>query len=82
MFIHSENKRHREQVVEIFKTNVCQKKQAFKLLTVLSNRFPLLKVNFDLSDRDKILRIEGQQVIPARIIETVNENGYLCEILE
>jgi hypothetical protein len=82
MFLVTENKKHPQLLVEIFKTNVQQKKHAAQLLTVLTNRFPFLKVNFDLRDRDKILRIEGYHVVPAHIIATMNECGYDCEILE
>ncbi len=45
--------------VEVFKTNVEKKSQSKMLLGVLHETFPSLKINFDLSDCDKVLRVEG-----------------------
>ena len=53
-------------MVEIFKTDVERSEQAAKLLKVLANRFPLFKVNFDLEDCDRILRVKGKQIMPEK----------------
>ena len=68
-------------MVEVFKTNVLLKKQALELAKKLSEQFPQIKINFDLEDCDKVLRVEGNNVVPDKIIETINLNGYLCQIL-
>jgi hypothetical protein len=69
-------------MVEVFKTNVQKKAESKMLLSMLSDRFPFFKINFDLTDCDKILRVEGENIEPIRIITLVNENGFECEILE
>jgi hypothetical protein len=69
-------------MVEVFKTNVQETTQAEKLMDVLSKKFPHLRVNFDLDDSDKILRVEGDLVSNERIIEIISTHGYQCHILE
>lgn len=68
-------------MIEVFKTNVETKKQALKILTQLSNHYPNVHVNFDLSDCDRILRVEGETVLPERIIELIHANGFYCDVL-
>jgi hypothetical protein len=69
-------------MVEVFKTNVQRKQQSKMLLGVLYETFPLLKINFDLSDRDKVLRVEGDNLEALRIMVLVKEYGFICEVLE
>ena len=68
-------------MVEVFKTNVQKKIQSKMLLCILSEAFPLFKINFDLSDCDKVLRVEGDNIEALRIMILVKENGFMCEIL-
>ncbi|MGS2762381.1 hypothetical protein [Sinomicrobium sp. M5D2P9] len=46
-------------VVEIFVTNVGEETIAEECVEVLSCHFPEHRINFDLEDKDKILRMEG-----------------------
>jgi len=69
-------------MVEVFKTNVQKKAQSQELLCVLSETFPSLKINFDLSDRDKVLRVEGENMEALRIMILLKEYGFTCEVLE
>jgi len=69
-------------MVEIFKTNVQKKTQGKMLLRILSDAFPSLKINFDLSDVDKVLRVEGENITASRIIILVKEHGFKCELLD
>jgi hypothetical protein len=69
-------------MIEVFKTNVRNKAQSRLLLCALSEIFPSLKINFDLSDCDKVLRVEGDNMEPATIMMLVKEHGFVCEILE
>lgn len=69
-------------MVEVFKTNVQKKAQSKKLICVLSEAFPTFKINFDLSDCDKVLRVEGDNIEALRIIILVKEYGVQCEILD
>jgi hypothetical protein len=52
------------------------------LLCILSETFPSFKINFDLSDCDKVLRIEGDNIEALRIMFLVKEHGFQCEILD
>ena len=69
-------------MVEVFKTNVQKKAQSKMLLCMLSEVFPSFKINFDLSDCDKVLRVEGDNMEALRIIMLINEYGFKCEILD
>lgn len=68
-------------MVEVFKTNVEKKELAEQLASSLRIRFPFSKINFDLEDCDKILRIEDKEVCVKSIIELMNRIGYQCEVL-
>ena len=69
-------------MVEVFRTNVQKKAQSKMLLCILSEAFPSFKINFDLSDCDKVLRVEGDNIEPLRIMILVEEHGVKCEILD
>ena len=69
-------------MVEVFKTNVQKKAQSKKLLSVLTEMFPSFKINFDLSDCDKVLRVEGDNMDSSSIMILVKEYGFTCEILK
>ena len=68
-------------MVEVFKTNVQKKAQSKMLLCILSEAFPSFKINFDLSDCDKVLRVEGDNIEVVRIMILVKEYGVKCEVL-
>jgi hypothetical protein len=68
-------------MVEVFKTNVQQSELARQLSLALLERFPFSKINFDLEDCDKILRIEGSQVCVDTIIKLLSNHGFECEVL-
>jgi hypothetical protein len=69
-------------MVEVFKTDVQKKTQSKMLLSILSEAFPLFKINFDLSDCDKVLRVKGNNLEALRIMILVKENGFKREILD
>ncbi len=69
-------------MVEVFKTNVQQKTQSKRLLGMLSEVFPSLRINFDLSDCDKVLRVEGQDIKSFKIMVLVKAYGFKCELLD
>ncbi|MBC7401095.1 MAG: hypothetical protein H7289_14240 [Mucilaginibacter sp.] len=68
-------------MVEVFKTNVNEVEPSEILIRQLLDHFPESRVNFDLDDCDKILRVEAQAIIPEKIVEVLNANGYSCEVL-
>ena len=69
-------------MVEVFKTNVQKKAQSKMLHCILSEAFPSFKINFDLSDCDKVLRVEGDNMEALRIMILVKEYGFTCELLD
>ncbi len=69
------------KMVEVFKTNVLDVERSNLLVERLLFHFPDNKINFDLQDCDKILRVEGENILPVRIMELLNEEGHECEIL-
>jgi hypothetical protein len=69
-------------MVEVFKTNVRKKPQSKMLLCILSEVFPSFKINFDLTDCDKVLRVEGDNIEALRIMVLVNGYGFKCEVLD
>ena len=69
-------------MVEVFKTNVQRISQANRLIALLRLHFPDFKINFDLMDCDKILRVEGVNLVTEKIAVLVMENGFTCKALE
>ena len=69
-------------MIEVFKTNVQKKTQSKMILSILSKTFPSFKINFDLSDCDKVLRVEGDNIEALSIMILLKENGFKCEILD
>ncbi|RTL61034.1 MAG: hypothetical protein EKK37_02450 [Sphingobacteriales bacterium] len=65
-------------MLEIFKTNVIDKEQAFSIICLLNEHLPHCSVNFDLHDCDKILRVTGENIPVDTIIELVTGNGISC----
>lgn len=45
--------------VEIFKTDVSTPMLAKRIISDLNQKYPGYRINFDLEDRDKVLRIEN-----------------------
>lgn len=69
-------------MVEVFKTNVHDPKEAKFLIGVIRNHLPKSKINFDLSDCDKILRVESRNIEVNTIQRLISENGFTCTVLE
>lgn len=38
--------------------------------------------NFDLEDREKILRVEGRNIVAGSVIQTIQAAGFTCEELD
>jgi hypothetical protein len=69
-------------MVEVFKTNVQKAIQAKKIISQLNHHFPNSKINFDLEDCDKVLRVEGKNIAVGKVVELVEQNGFICAELE
>lgn len=70
-----------KMIVEVFKTNVNEIDASEQLVKQVLDHFPDSRVNFDMEDCDRILRVEADSVAPEKIIEILATNGYFCEIL-
>lgn len=70
-------------MIEVFKTNVKLKKDARRIVALFASKLEGYKINFDLSDCDKILRIESvNDTISIKTIERWMKNeGFSCEVL-
>ena len=68
--------------VLVYKTNIFKPARAKNILEKLSNHFPEHKINFDLEDSDKILRMEGTYVNPEILKTIMHGIGFTCEELE
>lgn len=68
-------------MVEVCKTNVEEEALAKQLRLTLLVHFPHCKIDFDLQDCDNILRVEGKQIVPGKIIEVINVHCYRCQAL-
>jgi hypothetical protein len=69
-------------MVEVFKTNVGSIREANYIVQLLTEEFPDYKINFDLSECDRILRIQGNHILERKIITLVTSLNHTCEVLE
>lgn len=69
--------------VAIFKTDVLDEPAAKRMVLCLKKLFPGTKINFDLDDCDKILRVESLEPInAAHITASMQLNGYNACLLD
>lgn len=68
-------------MVEVFKTNIGREGTASKIKSELLELFPDCKINFDLEDCDRILRIESTTDIGKEIENAMTKRGFYCEEL-
>ena len=68
-------------MVEIFKTNVLEADEAQQIVRHLLVHFPEARINFDLDDCDKVLRVENTSIDVEKTVAVVNVIGYQCEVL-
>jgi hypothetical protein len=69
-------------MVEVFKTDVRDQRQAAEVLEILSLHFPDHKLNFDLDDCDKVLRVEGACQIADHVRAIARDCGFVCDVLD
>ena len=68
--------------IEVFKTNVKTKKNADLVMNHITSLLPVGKINFDLEDCDKILRIEANEIQVQPILNLMLDLGFTCIPLE
>lgn len=69
-------------MVEVFRTNVMKTAEANRLVDLLLQHFPGSRINFDLDDCDKVLRIEAADPTPEKIITLITQHGFHCLAME
>ncbi|MDB5154142.1 MAG: hypothetical protein JWR54_2893 [Mucilaginibacter sp.] len=66
----------------VFKTNVTSKKKVSMIAPLLTS-FPTIRQwNFDLEDRDKVLRIESTELNPGSVERLLLTAGFNCQELD
>ena len=68
--------------IEVFKTNVKTKKNADLVIDLIKSILPVGKINFDLEDCDKILRVEAKEIQVQPILNLLLDSGFTCIPLE
>ena len=68
-------------MVEIFKTDIRELQVAHKVILQLREHFPEAKINFDLEDCDRILRVESTSVETQKIINLLHQSGHQSELI-
>ncbi|HVZ24467.1 MAG TPA: hypothetical protein VG842_00330 [Sediminibacterium sp.] len=69
-------------MIYVFKTSVKTKTQAKQLQPHIDELLPNTQWNFDLSDCDKILRIDSDENIVLKIKDLLHIHQFRCEELE
>lgn len=70
-------------MIEIFATNIRSIKDARVVEGLFSIVFPRLDVNFDLDDRDRILRVQSPSPFDSRSIVGYMRNlGFAAKVLD
>ncbi len=76
-------------MIEVFTTDIQNAIQAERISNTIQTENTVLKINFDLNETDlsflcghTILRIEGNKINSDKIMETIRNQGFNCEILE
>ncbi len=65
-------------MVRIFKTDIGNSLLAEYVLDSLMQLFPSYRINFDLEDCDKILRIEGGDFEAEKVVSVVSSRNFVC----
>lgn len=68
-------------MIEVFKTNITDMKASQEISYELSRILPHAKINFDLDDCDKILRIVSEEPVVSETINFLHFRGHHCEVL-
>ncbi|MCD0488577.1 hypothetical protein LPB86_10065 [Pedobacter sp. MC2016-14] len=65
-------------MISIFKTNVASSKEAEIISPYLNKLLERLNWTIDLSDCDRILRVDSPDDKNDEVIRVLNHNGFLC----
>ena len=68
-------------MIHVFKTSVKSEKQASMVGAFLNILLPYDSWNFDLEDKDRILRVETYELLPDTVVTILNSQGFECDEL-
>lgn len=69
-------------MIFVFKTSVSTQKQAKQLKPHIDQLLVNGKWNFDLKDRDKVLRIDSEENLVLQVKALLNSHDIFCEELD
>lgn len=69
-------------MMELFKTNITEVKYSTQIIRKLNEKFTDYKINFDLEDCVKIIRVEGESINIKGIVDMAQRSNILLQILE
>ena len=70
-------------MIEVFATNIKNLQDARMIQGLFSIVFPRFEINFDLSDRDHILRVKSNAPIdPGKVMGYVQNMGFNIRVLD
>jgi len=72
-----------KKMIEVFKTNISNSEEVSRLEVEIQKAFAGYKVNFDLSDCDRILRVvyEAENFCVGNFIYWLKTKGCIAEVL-
>jgi hypothetical protein len=65
----------------VFKTNLLNENDIEKVALLLNTHIGIRQWNIDQHDIDHVLRIEGDHLLPADVINILQGAGFICEEL-
>ena len=68
-------------MIEVFKTNATNFEESQLIIKAIQYLLPESKINIDLHDCDKVLRIESHEIHNPTVVDMVTQLGFFCEIL-
>lgn len=70
-------------MIEIFRTNITNQKDADAILNKIHSSFPGYGANFDLTDCDHVLRVSSNEtlVCASTVIALIKHLGFFADVL-
>ena len=67
--------------VLVFKTNLQQPRDVENVMSTMNDDRRIQRWTVDREDCDKVLRVEGDNILAAEVVELIRKAGYSCEEL-
>ena len=65
----------------ILRTNIKTKTDFSSIKTNLNNSYQIDECTIDLEDRDKVVRVIGENIIMEEVVNSISSLGFMCEEL-